>query len=80
MSLAGGRRLLRGAVGFSCPARSVRCARTPADFCSDTVTQCDGPNPWEDCTLGKNCPWFDNDLKQAERCTTATKVPPGVWK
>lgn len=68
-------------------AAACRCECIPP-ICRNATGSCAaGPgftgacdaNPWEDCTLGADCPWWDNDLRKAESCTTRRRVPPGVW-
>ena len=53
--------------------------RNATGSCSDSSGQCDAGNPWEDCSLGTDYPWWDNDKRKAKSCTTRRYIPPGVW-
>jgi len=53
-----------------CPDQNGDCT-SPSDNC--------GGNPWEQCTPGVNCPWWQ-DFSKAESCTTGPDVPLGIWE
>lgn len=51
-----------------------------APYSRDSVGDCTLPlgdsnaNPWEDCTAGKDCPWWMDEDPDAEHCSTGNTV------
>jgi len=54
-------------------------------FCRDAMGECNQPlnncggNPWQDCELGVNCPWWVSTIA-SETCITGNSVPAGIWE